>query len=101
MAPVIVSTSTTAEGPGQSNADGKGQRADYRMSAAPQPASENSDCICWPPSKRLTDDVRMLYDVLMMLRDGATASDDAGAAEAFGLIADVVRIILRRQSSRN
>jgi hypothetical protein len=43
----------------------------------------------------------MLYDVLVMLRDGAEATDEASAAEAFGLIADVVRIILKRQSSRN
>ena len=72
------------------------------MSAAPQPAPDTtSDSICWPRSNRLTDDVRALYDVLVMLRDGSAAVADARSAEAYGLIADVVRIILKRQSSRN
>ena len=61
------------------------------MSVATQPA-------CWPPTNSLTDDVRTLYGVLVMLRDGAAATDEASATEAFGLIADVVRIILRRLS---
>jgi hypothetical protein len=72
------------------------------MSAAPQPAPDTSSGgICWPQTNRLSDDVRTLYEVLVMLRDGAAATDDARAAEAYGLIADVVHIILGRQISRN
>jgi hypothetical protein len=72
------------------------------MSAAPQPAPDNSSAgICWPLTNRLTDDVRTLYEVLVMLHDGALATEDARVAEAYGLVADVVRIILTRQISRN
>jgi hypothetical protein len=72
------------------------------MSAAPQPAADTSSGgICWPHTNCLTDDVRTLYEVLVILRDGAAATDDARAAEAYGLIADVVHIILSRQISRN
>jgi hypothetical protein len=72
------------------------------MSAAPKPSPDTSSGgICWPHTNCLTDDVRTLYEVLVILRDGAAATDDARAAEAYGLIADVVHIILSRQISRN